>query len=51
MNIRKLNLKQSGSTMNELIYFVALAEKWELDKVKYFVFAGKSFIREDCVFK
>lgn len=49
MNIRKLNLKQSGSTMNELIYFVALAEK--LDKVKYFSFAGKTFVKEDCVFK
>lgn len=36
---------------NELIYFVALAEKWKLDKVKYFSFAGRSFVKEGCAFK
>lgn len=37
--------------MNELIYLVVLAEKWKLDKVKYFSFAGKRFVKEDCGFK
>lgn len=47
MNIWKPHLKQSDSRMNELIYFVALAEKREMDKVKYFSFAGKGCIKED----
>lgn len=33
--------------MNELIYFVALAEKKEMDKVKYFSFAGRRCLKED----
>lgn len=37
--------------MNELIYFVALAEKRKLGKVKHFSFADKRFVKEDRVFK
>jgi len=51
MNIWKLHLKQSGSRMNELIYFVVLAGKWKLDRVKSFSFTDKRFAKEDCVFK
>lgn len=47
MNIWKPHLKQSDSRMNELIYFVELAEKKEMDKVKYFSFAGRRFVKED----
>lgn len=47
MNIWKPQLKQSDSRMNELIYFVALAGKKEMGKVKYFSFAGKRCIKED----